>query len=164
LINKIDLVKKGSFDRAEASEILRKEFAFAPYARILYASALTRKGVSKIWSAAAEVARERRKRIPTAKLNVVMRDAFRSRPPSPFRGRALKLYYVTQADVAPPAFVFFVNDGRLVHFSYERYLENTLRAAFGFEGTPIRFAFRPRVQQDKTKAEDLIASSQDQSS
>ena len=158
LINKIDLVEGTGFDRKTASDILRGEFAFAPYARILYGSALTKKGIAKIWSAVAEVNDERRKRVQTAKLNIVVRDAYRARPPAPFRGHALKIYYATQSDVAPPTFIFFVNDGRLVHFSYERYLENTLRAAFGFEGTPIRLVFRPRVQQDATKADDLISS------
>jgi GTPase len=164
LINKIDLVAGGSFDRAKANEILHEEFAFAPYARTLYTSALTKKGVVKLWEVAAEVADQRRKRIPTAKLNVVVREAVRAHPPSPFRGRALKVYYATQTDVGPPTFVFFVNDGRLVHFSYYRYLENSLRQAFGFEGTPVRLVFRPRVQQDSTKSEDLIASSQEPTS
>lgn len=163
LINKVDLVEGAAFDREQANDILRKEFAFAPYASILYTSALTKKGVSKIWAAAAAVADERRKRVPTAKLNVVVRDAYRARPPAPFRGHALKIYYVTQSDVAPPTFVFFVNDSRLVHFSYERYLENALRDAFGFLGTPVRLVFRPRVQQDATKADDLISSAPDSS-
>lgn len=161
LINKIDLVSGTEFDRETASEILRGQFVFAPYAVILYASALTKKGTSKIWATAAAVSDERRKRIQTAKLNLVVRDAFRARPPAPFRGRALKIYYATQSDVAPPTFVFFVNDGRLIHFSYERYLENSLRGAFGFDGTPLRLVFRPRVQQDSTKADDLISSGRD---
>ena len=164
LINKVDLVEGSAFDREQASEILRKEFAFAPYASILYASALTKKGVSKIWGAAAAVADERHKRVPTAKLNVVVRDAFRARPPAPFRGHALKIYYATQSSVAPPTFVFFVNDARLLHFSYERYLENALRDTFGFLGTPVRLVFRPRVQQDSTKTDDLIASASEESS
>jgi GTP-binding protein len=159
LINKLDLVEGGSFDREQATEILRKEFAFAPYASILFASALTKRGVAKIWTATSGVADERRKRVPTAKLNLVVRDAFRARPPAPFRGHALKLYYSTQSGVAPPTFVFFVNDPRLLHFSYQRYIENTLRASFGFAGTPLRLVFRPRVQQDATQADDLIASS-----
>jgi GTP-binding protein len=158
LINKIDLVEGKAFDREQANEILRKEFAFAPYATIMYASALTKRGVQKIWNVAAAVAAQRRKRITTAKLNVVVRDAFRARPPAPFRGHVLKIYYATQSEVAPPTFVFFVNDPRLLYFSYERYLENALRGAFGFEGTPVRLVFRPRVQQYSTEADELIAS------
>lgn len=155
-MNKTDLVSNASFDRQEAKAVILKEFAFAPYAAVMFGSALTKKGLHRIWRTIADVADERRKHVPTAKLNQVVRDAFRSRPPAPFRGHALKCYYVTQADVAPPLFVFFVNDPRLIHFSYERYLENTLRGAFGFAGTPMRLQFKPRVQQDKTDAEALI--------
>ena len=157
LMNKVDLVEGAGFDREAATEALRKMFAFAPYVAIMYASALTKKGVHKIWNAAAAVADARRRRVPTAKLNMIVRDAFRARPPAPFRGRAMKIYYATQTAVAPPTFVFFVNDARLLHFSYERYLENSLRAAFPFEGTPVRLVFRPRVQQDTTDADELIA-------
>lgn len=157
MVNKIDLVNSETFDREPAIEILRREFAFAPYAVIIFGSALTHKGVHKIWNTVAAVADERRKRVPTAKLNQVVRDAFRTRPPAPFRGHVLKCYYATQSGVAPPTFVFFVNDPRLLHFSYQRYLENNIREAFGFVGTPVRFVFRPRVQQDTTDAEQLIA-------
>jgi GTP-binding protein len=157
MVNKIDLVNPESFEREQATDILRKEFAFAPYAPIIFGSALTKKGVPKIWNVVDAVAAERRKRVPTAKLNQVVRDAFRTRPPAPFRGHVLKCYYATQSDVAPPTFVFFVNDPRLLHFSYQRYLENNIRDAFGFAGTPLRLVFRPRVQQDSTDAEQLIA-------
>ena len=74
----------------------------------------------------------------------------------------MKCYYVTQTDVAPPEFVFFVNDPRLLHFSYERFLENTLRGAFGFDGSPLRLVFKPRVQQDRTVAEVLITARADE--
>jgi len=158
LINKLDLVEGKTFDREHASEILRTEFAFAPYAMVMYASALTKRGVHKIWNAAAAVAEQRRLSVPTAKLNLIVRDAVRARPPAAFRGHALKVYYATQSGVAPPTFVFFVNDPRLLHFSYERYLENSLRSAYPFEGTPVRLVFRQRVQQDATKADELIAS------
>ena len=155
--NKVDHVESASYDREQANELLRKEFAFAPYATIMYASALTKRGVHKIWNTAAAVAKARRTRVTTGKLNLVIRDAYRARPPAPFRGHALKIFYVTQSDIAPPTFVFFVNDPRLLHFSYQRYLENSLREAFPFEGTPVRLVFRPRVQQDTTEADELIA-------
>jgi GTP-binding protein len=161
LVNKWDLVDTSSFDRAEVEAALRAEFPFAPYALVLFGSALTKKGIHKVLSAAAAAAGERRKRIQTAKLNQVVRDAMRVQPPPSFRGNALRCYYVTQAGVAPPEFVFFVNDPRLVHFSYERFLENTLRAAFGFAGTPLRLVFRSRVQQDRTEAEELITTKHD---
>jgi GTP-binding protein len=156
LVNKWDLVDTKIFDREQVEQALRGEFPFAPYAPILFGSALTKKGVHKILGAVAAIADERRKRVPTAKLNQIMRDAFRTHPPPSFRSNSMKCYYVTQSGVAPPEFVFFVNDPRLLHFSYERFLENTLRDAFGFFGTPIKLVFRPRVQQDRTEAEELI--------
>jgi GTP-binding protein len=161
LVNKWDLVDTQTFDRAQVEEALRVEFVFAPYAPVLFASALTKKGVTKILGAVAAAEDERRKRVSTAKLNQVVRDAFRMHPPPSYRGNALKCYYATQTAVAPPELVFFVNDPRLVHFSYERYLENSLRDAFGFSGTPIRLVFRPRVQQDRTEADELIVASAD---
>ena len=156
LVNKWDLVDPAAIDRKETEEALRAEFAFAPYAPILYASALTKKNVHKIWATVAAAFDERRKRVPTSKLNQVVRDVFRVHPPPGFRGKVLKCHYVTQASVAPPEFVFFVNDPHLVHFSYERHLENSLRAAFGFNGTPMRLVFRPRVKQDSKKSEEII--------
>jgi GTP-binding protein len=156
LVNKWDLVDTKEFEREQVEEALRADFPFAPYAPILFGSALTKKGIHKILGAVAAFADERRKRVPTPKLNQVVRDAFRTHPPPSFRGKTMKCYYVTQAGVAPPEFVFFVNDPRLLHFSYERFLENTIRATFGFLGTPIRLVFKPRVQQDRTEAEELI--------
>jgi len=156
LVNKWDLVDAAAFDRAEVEKALRAEFSFAPYAAVLFGSALTKKGVHKVWDAIASCADERRKRVATARLNHVVRDAFRTHPPAPFKGNALKCYYVTQAGTSPPKFVFFVNDPRLLHFSYSRYLENSIREAFGFAGTPVILDFRPRVQQDETTHEELI--------
>ena len=156
LVNKWDLVDTSAFERSEVESALRAEFPFAPYAPILFGSALTKKGVHKILGAMAAVADERRKHVQTAKLNQVIRDAFRTHPPPSFRGKVMKCYYVTQGGIAPPEFVFFVNDPRLVHFSYERFLENSLRGAFGFSGTPLRLTFKPRVQQDRTQADELI--------
>ena len=161
LVNKWDLVDTGKFDRTHVEDALRAEFAFAPYAPILFGSALTKKGVHKILGAVSAIAQERRKHVPTAKLNQIVRDAFRTHPPPSFRGKVMKCYYATQAGIAPPEFVFFVNDPRLLHFSYERFLENTLRTAFGFSGTPIRLVFKPRVQQDRTEADEIIVAHAD---
>jgi GTP-binding protein len=161
LVNKWDLVDTQQFEREQVEEALRAEFAFAPWVPILFGSALTKKGVHKILGAVAAIAGERRKRVPTSKLNQIVRDAFRTHPPPSFRGKVMKCYYVTQTGVAPPEIVFFVNDPRLLHFSYERFLENTLRGAFGFQGTPMRLVFKPRVQQDRTGAEELITARAD---
>jgi GTP-binding protein len=156
LVNKMDLVDRTLFDRARAREILHGQLTFAPFARVLFASAKTKRGLSALWETVAEVEAQRRRRVPTARLNVVVRDAVRARPPAPVRGRLLKVFYATQTGVAPPSFLIFVNDGRLVHFSYHRYLEAALRDAFGFAGTPLRLTFAPRTQQDSTEATDLI--------
>jgi len=156
-VNKWDLVDTQRFDRATVEDALRNDFTFAPYVPILFGSALTKKGVAKIWQFVDAAARAWRSRVPTSKLNQVVRDAFRTHPPPSFRGNVMRCYYVTQSGTAPPEIVFFVNDPRLLHFSYERFLENTLRAAFDFTATPIRLVFRPRVQQDRTEADDLIA-------
>lgn len=157
MVNKWDLVDSERFDRDEVAKALRAEFAFAPYVPILFGSAATKKGLHKVWAAVNAAAAERGKRIPTSRLNQVVRDAFRVHPPPSFRGHALKCYYATQASVAPPTFVFFVNDPKLLHFSYERHIENVLREAFGLAGTPIRFEFRKRLRQDSTEAEALVA-------
>jgi len=96
---------------------------------------------------ALQVRKERLVRIPTAELNRIIRDAVhRHRPPSKW-GKRLKFFYATQAAVDPPTFVFFVNDRRLVHFSYERYIENQLRARYPFTGTPLRLSFRNRGKE-----------------
>jgi len=162
MLNKWDLIDSRVADRDEIERRLRAEFAFAPYAPLLFGSALTKKGLHKALDTVTAIADERRKRVPTAKLNQLVRDAVRMRPPPSRRGHDLKFHYVTQTDIAPPELVFFVNDPRLVHFSYERYLENAIRDEFGFAGSPIRLIFRPRVRQDATKADDVIAATADE--
>jgi len=96
---------------------------------------------------ALAVAAERRRRITTGQLNEAIGEATGAHPPPAVRGRRLKMYYVTQAEVEPPTFVFFVNNPQLVHWSYRRYLENRLRERFGFVGTPLRLIFRAREER-----------------
>src|SRR5262249_38113266 len=91
----------------------------------------------------------RQERVPTPRLNEVVKDAIQRHHPAHVQGRALRIYYATQADVNPPTFVFFVNDPELLHFTYHRYLENGLREAFGFEGPAIRMQFRPRSKEEE---------------
>ena len=88
-------------------------------------------------------------RAKTGVLNDLIMDAVRTSEPPSYQGRRLKIQYCVQAEIAPPTFIFFVNDGGLVHFSYRRYLENCLRRAFDFSGTPIRLYFREREEEDK---------------
>ncbi|MDP2953993.1 MAG: hypothetical protein Q8O76_11845, partial [Chloroflexota bacterium] len=101
-------------------------------------------GIKKVLPAARNVYLERTKRLSTAVLNRLVRQAVSSRPPPTVGGRRLHILYVTQAEVNPPTFVFFVNDPKLLHFSYQRYLENRLRDVFSFAGTSLRLIFRRR--------------------
>ena len=147
VVNKWDLVKKGPTTTVEYSTEVRRALRFIGYVPLLFTSATTGQRVTKILDTAMAIAREREKRVPTPTINAAMQEAFVKQPPPSARGKTLKLLYVTQAGVKPPTFVFFVNDPRLVHFSYMRYLENEIRARFGFEGTPIRTIFKPRSEK-----------------
>jgi len=123
--------------------VLRR-LRFAPWAPLAFVSAKTGLNVEGLLDLALEVGETRGQRVPTAELNTVVQKVIAEhRPPSKGR-RALRILYVTQAEVKPPTFVFFVSDASLLHFSYQRYLENALRRAFGFEGTAIRLVFRSR--------------------
>ncbi len=138
-------------DQLDAKAFTRHAHAamkFVPYAPIVFAAAKTKYHVGPILDHALRIYDIRHERVPTAKLNEVVKAAVQ-RHQSPFiQGRQLKVYYVTQAEVNPPTFVFFVNDPELMHFSYQRYLENQLREAFGFEGTTLRLQFRARTRED----------------
>jgi GTP-binding protein len=140
IVNKWDLIPEK--DVAGWTREIRKKLKFIPYVPLLFLSARTGQGVKQVLPVAKKVYEERMKRIPTSLLNSLVRAAVASHSPPTKKGKQLKILYVTQAEVNPPTFVFFVNDARLVHFSYQRYLENRLRHVFGFEGTPLRFIFR----------------------
>ncbi|MDQ6672733.1 MAG: ribosome biogenesis GTPase Der [Chloroflexota bacterium] len=142
-VNKWDLVEKHPRAQQEYTQILRRELKFADWAPVLYLSARTGQRVDRVVSQALAIQAERTKRIPTPQLNNVVRNAVEAHPLND-RGRTLKIYYSAQTETAPPQFTCFCNDPRLVHFSYVRYLDNTLREQFGFEGTPIRIQFRGR--------------------
>jgi len=144
VINKWDLIEKESGTMEDYRVKARQALDFMPYAPIVFTSAKLGQRVHQVMEAALTVVEERDRRIPTAKLNQVLKDAVQKHPPPSRPGKWMKFYYVTQADVAPPTFVFFCNDPEGLHFSYRRYIENELRAAFGFEGTPIRMSFRSR--------------------
>jgi len=124
--------------------LLRSQFNFVDYAPILFVSARTHQRVDKVIPTALYVQNQRSQRITTSALNQALQVATDATPPPSDRGRQLKIYYGTQSGVNPPTFVFFVNDVRLLHFSYERYLENQLRQQFGFIGSPIRLVFKNR--------------------
>jgi GTP-binding protein len=134
--------------------ILMEGLKFIPYAPIIFASAKTGYHVQSLLETVLGIAEMRYLRISTSRLNEVVQNAVRRHNPTLFHNKTLKIYYVTQTQVNPPTFVFFVNDPQALHFSYERYLENQLRAAFGFKGTGIRLFFRARTRSEARAAQE----------
>jgi GTP-binding protein len=144
VVNKSDLLPAGPEVRQELTALLRQRFKFVPWAPITFVSALERRGLQGLLRTAVAVGEQRARRITTGEVNQVVRRAVADHAPRSVQGRRLKILYVTQAETRPPTFVFFVNDTALMHFSYQRYLENRLREAFGFAGTAIRMTFKSR--------------------
>ncbi len=145
LVNKWDLVEDRSI-RPDLTRQIDYRYRFVPWAPVLFTSALTGEGVRDLLELCVHVWEVRRRRVQTSELNRVVHRAMAEHGPPTVHHRKLKVMYVTQAEVAPPTFVFFVNDPELVHFSYLRYLENRIREAFDFEGTSIRLVFRRRSE------------------
>ena len=143
LINKWDLVenKKSNTINIYQENIL-KSLQFIDYSKILFTSALEQKNISKIWGLIKEVYENHQKRIPTSKLNKIVEDIFILTSPPAVKGKYLKVYYVTQANIKPPEIVFFVNDYELVSKQFERFLEKEIRKSFDFSGSPIKLVFR----------------------
>lgn len=144
VVNKWDLIEKDSSTMDEYREQARRELNFMPYAPLVFVSAKFGQRVQQVLDSALAVVAERRKRVPTAALNKMLKQAVADHPPSSRPGKWLKFLYATQADVSPPTFIIFTNDPEQVHFSYRRYLENRLRETFGFAGTAVRLSFRGR--------------------
>ncbi len=148
VVNKWDLVEKDGSTMKEYTLRVREGLAYMPYAPVLFISALTGQRVEKLYGLIAEVYEQNHKRIPTGQLNSILAEATARVQPPTDKGRRLKIYYVTQAGVTPPTFVFFCNDARLFHFSYQRYLENQIREVFGLTGTPVRIVVRQRGDKE----------------
>ena len=148
IVNKWDLIEKDTHTMNKFKKDLAVDLAFMSYVPMLFTSALTGQRINKILSLADEVYAQSCRRTPTGTLNDILNEAILMAEPPSDKGRRLKLYYATQASVQPPTFVIFVNDANLVHFSYERYLENYFRKSFGLEGTPIRLLFRNRKKEE----------------
>ena len=148
LVNKWDLVEKDTYTIESFKKDMNVALNFMPYVSYLFISAKTGQRVQKVLSMVDEVYAESMRRIPTGTLNDIVNEAVAMNEPPSQSGRRLKLYYATQVSVQPPTFVIFVNDSTLVHFSYERYIENYFRKSFGFRGTPIRIYFRNRTKED----------------
>jgi GTP-binding protein len=144
VVNKWDLIEKDNYTMSHYTQEIRAALRFMDYVPVLFISAKTGQRVPQTLQVALQVRAERTRRISTADLNRLLQEATARHPPKSKAGQRLKFYYVTQPEVDPPTFVFFVNDRKLVHFTYERYLENRIRETYGFLGTPLRLVFRSR--------------------
>jgi len=151
-INKWDLVEKetGTLERYERQ--IREQFSFMDYAPVLFISAKTGQRTGKLFELINEVYEQAGRRLTTGLLNDLISEAVAMVPTPQDKGRHLKIFYATQVAVRPPQFVLFINDRELMHFSYERYLENQFRKNFGFKGTPIWFILRPKDKEKGSQA------------
>jgi GTP-binding protein len=143
-INKWDLVEKDDKTYAEYVARIRQLAPFLHFAPVIAISALTGQRAGRVLDEALLIAAERRRRVPTARLNKVLSEAVSRHQPPAVKGRRPRFFYATQASIEPPTFVLFASDAKSVHFSYRRFLENRIREAFEFEGTPLRLIFRER--------------------
>ncbi len=143
-VNKWDLIEKDNHTVKEYTAEIRRVLSFIPYAEIIFISAETGQRIQKLYDEIDLVYDNLNLRIQTGVLNEIVNEAAMMQQPPSDKGRMLRIFYATQAGVAPPTFVFFVNDKNLFHFSYRRYMENRIREAFGFKGTPIRLVVRER--------------------
>ena len=148
VVNKWDAIEKDTGTMKEFESKVRENLKFMAYAPVLYISALTGQRVNRVLEAVKAACAEARRRVTTGLLNDILTDAQAALQPPATSGRRLKIYYATQQSVQPPTFVMFVNDEKLMHFSYERYLEKQFRKAFGFEGTPLRFILREKKRDE----------------
>lgn len=149
VVNKWDAVEKDGNTMREYKEKLAVDFAFMKFAPFVFISAKTGQRVDRLFEQIAYVYAQSTMRISTGKLNEILGAATARVQPPTDKGKRLKIYYMTQASVCPPTFVYFVNNAQLFHFSYQRYLENQIREVFGLEGTPVRFIIRERGEGKK---------------
>jgi len=148
VMNKWDLIEKDTHTVDKFENQLREDLKFMDYFKSVYVSAKSGQRIDRILSLAGEVFSHASFRIPTGALNDLLIDAMRVSEPPSYQGRRLKLYYASQVSVCPPNFVLMVNDENLLHFSYARYLENTVRAAYDFSGTPIKIQVRSKTEKE----------------
>lgn len=149
VVNKWDAIEKNDKTMREYENKIRQILSFMPYAEIMYVSALTGQRLNKLYERIDMVIANQTLRIATGVLNEILMEAVALQQPPSDKGKRLKLYYMTQVSVKPPTFVIFVNDKKLMHFSYTRYLENKIREAFGFRGTALKFFVRERKEKGR---------------
>ena len=143
-VNKWDTVEKDNKTIYKYTNRIREVLAYMPYAELIFVSAKTGQRLTKLYQLIDMVIENHAMRVATGVLNEIMTEAVALQQPPSDKGKRLKLYYITQVAVKPPTFVIFVNSKELMHFSYTRYIENKIREAFGFRGTPLKFIIRER--------------------
>jgi GTP-binding protein len=148
VVNKWDLYDKDNNSTVKFTEMIHKELIFMPYANVVFVSALTQQRISRLPELIKDAAEANAMRISTSVLNQVITDAVAMNQPPMEKGKHLKILYATQVKVKPPTFVIFCNEPEIMHFSYQRYLENKLRDAFGFQGTPINLIVRGKNEDE----------------
>lgn len=147
-VNKWDAVEKDDKTIYKMTEKIKQTLAYMPYAEFVFISAKTGQRLDKLFELIDMIIENQSMRIATGVLNEILAEAVAMQQPPSDKGRRLKIFYMTQISVKPPTFVVFVNDKKLMHYSYTRYIENQIRNAFGFRGTPLRFIIRER-KEDK---------------
>ena len=148
VVNKWDIIEKDGKTMQRMEEDVRRDLSYMTYAPVLFISALTGQRVERLFALIDNVVNQAAMRIPTGVLNQVLNDAQARVQPPTDKGKRLKIYYMTQIGVKPPHFVIFCNDAKLFHFSYQRYLENQIRATFGLTGTPVRITIRQKGDKE----------------
>ena len=148
VVNKWDAIEKNDKTIYEYTRKLKETLSYMPYAEYIFVSALTGQRMEKLFELIDMVRENQTLRVATGVLNEIVTEAVAMQQPPSDKGRRLKIYYMTQTGTRPPHFVIFCNDARLFHFSYQRYLENQIRAVFGLEGTPIRMVIRQKGEQE----------------
>ncbi len=150
-VNKWDLIEKNDKTMNEHTKKLKEVLSYMPYAEYLFVSAESGQRLNKIFELIDVVVQYHAMRVSTGVLNDILAEAVAMQQPPTDKGRRLKIFYITQVSVKPPTFILFVNSKKLMHYSYTRYIENKIREAFGFTGTPLRFIIRERSADDEMK-------------
>ena len=148
-VNKWDLIEKDTYTANKFTDKIKMILSFVPYAEIVYISAVTGQRINRLFMLLETVIQNHQQRIATGVLNEILTEAVAMQQRPSDKGKRLRLYYMTQVGVKPPTFVIFVNDKKLMHFSYQRYIENKIREAFGFRGTPIKIFIRERKEKGR---------------
>lgn len=149
VVNKWDLPEKDDKTMKKFEQEIKEKLPFADYLLSIFVSAKTGQRIDKILPLADFIAEQQSRRIPTSQVNEVLREAVLHNPPPADKGRRAKIFYASQVGIKPPKFVIFVNDPEILHFSYERYIENKMREAFGFAGTPVWLMWRKREKEER---------------